>query len=66
MAETLDGWGIPTPDNWAKLDPPATSWRSAVESHPKRVRKILEYRLERLKVLSKRVQSLRHQAHEGE
>ena len=59
VAETLDGWEVPTPDSWTKLDPPATTWRSAVESHTKLVRKILEYRLERLKVLAERYQSLR-------
>ena len=59
VAEALDDRQLPTPDKWAQLSPPATSWRSAVESNPKRVVKLLKYRLQYLHGLRGRVRAIR-------
>ena len=59
LAERLDEMRYPTPLSWSKLVPPATCWRSAAEAHPKRVVKIVEYRLNRLRALAGRRESIR-------
>ena len=59
VAEHLDRLDAPSPENWARLDPPATSWQSAVEAHPKRVVKILKYRLKQLAKMRRRFQDLK-------
>jgi len=59
LVERLDEMQYPTPPSWSKLAPPATSWRSAAEAHPKRVVKILKYRLNRLRALARQRQSIR-------
>ncbi len=61
VAKLLDKAEYAAPKSWAKLDPPVRRWRSAVSSHPKLVRKILEYRVARLREVSKRYRSL-HEA----
>ena len=64
VAKLLDVAAYPVPGSWAKLDAPVTSWRSAVASHPARVRKILEYRLKQLRELSNKYRSLQEATEE--
>lgn len=61
VAELLDDEGVSPPERWSKLDPPATSWRSAAESHPKLVRKNLEYRLGEYRKLLEQYRLIREQ-----
>ncbi len=66
VCQLLDDVNCPTPASWAKLDPPATSWRSAVESDSRRVRNTLKYRFDRLQELSGRAKSIREQSSEAD
>jgi hypothetical protein len=59
VAALLDDRGTPPPREWAELEPPATSWRSAVESHRRRVVKLIKYRLGSWKRLRRRVKAIR-------
>lgn len=63
FADYLDEREAPAPEAWAKLDPPATSWRSAVESHRKRVVRIVKYRLGQWKEMRRRVKRIQKAAH---
>ena len=59
IADYLDERSVPTPEAWAKLDPPATNWRSAVNSHRRRVGNLIRYRLEQWKQMRRREKQLR-------
>jgi hypothetical protein len=59
IADYLDERNVPPPEAWAELDPPATSWRSAVKSHRRRVGKLIRYRLEQWKQTRRREKQLR-------
>lgn len=61
VAVRLDDAGAAPPARWAKLNPPATTWRSAAQAHPKHMRKNLEYRLSEFIKLSERNRELREQ-----
>jgi hypothetical protein len=58
VAEELDRLGVSPVEKWATLDPPATSWTSAVASHPKRVVKILKYRLKQREEIQRRLKAI--------
>jgi hypothetical protein len=59
VAGLLDDREVMAPESWASLEPPATSWSAAVETHRKRVVKIIRYRIEAWKQMRRRERAIR-------